>query len=83
MFLSKKGLINYHIVLIRSQMLHLTACKLSVSPSFLNLIKNEMIFYRVSKLKLATLIQRFDKTSFHFKNERLTKFLQDVRVRIL
>ena len=30
-----------------------------------------MIFYRISELMLATLIQRYDKTSFHFKNERL------------
>ena len=28
---------------------------------------------------LATLIQRYDKKSFHFKNERLTEILQAVR----
>ena len=26
-------------------------------------------FYRISELMLATLIQRYDKKSFHFKNE--------------
>ena len=46
-------------------MLHLTACKILVSLSFLNWIKNEMIFfYRITELTLAT---------FHFKNERLTE----------
>ena len=42
-------------------MWHLTACKISVSLSFLNWIKNEMIFYHISELMLATLIQRYDK----------------------
>ena len=42
-------------------MWHLTACKISVNLSFLNRIKNEMIFYRISELMLATLIQRYDK----------------------
>ena len=48
-------------------MWHLRACKTSVSLSFLNWIKNEMIFfYHISELMLATLIQRYDKKSFHF-----------------
>ena len=51
-------------------MWHLTACKISVSLSFLNWIKNVMNFYRISELLLPTLIQRYDKNSFHFKNER-------------
>ena len=44
-------------------MWHLTACKISVSLSFLNWIKNETIFYHISELMLATLqvIQRYDK----------------------
>ena len=33
-------------------------------------------FYCISELMLATLIQRYDKKSFHFKNERLTEILQ-------
>ena len=37
-----------------------------------NWIKNEMIFYHISELTLATLIQPCDRKSFHFKNERLT-----------
>ena len=48
-------------------MWHLTADKISVSLSFLNWIKNEMIFY-ISELMLATVIQGYDKKSFHFKN---------------
>ena len=64
-------------------MWHLTACKISVSLSFLNWVKNEMIFYRISELMLATLIQRYNKKSFHFKNERLTEILQAVRCHIL
>ena len=36
-------------------------------------------FYRISELMLATLTQKFDKKSFHFKNGRLTEILQDVR----
>ena len=39
-----------------------------------------MIFYCISELILATLIQRYDTKSFHFKNERLTEILQAVRV---
>ena len=42
-------------------MWHLTACKISVSLSFLNWIKKELIVYRISELILATLIQRYDK----------------------
>ena len=42
-------------------MWHLTACKTSVSLSFLNWIKNETIFYRNSELMLPTLIQIHDK----------------------
>ena len=41
-----------------------------------------MIFYRISELMLATLIQRYDKNiSFliQFKNARLTEILQTVR----
>ena len=64
-------------------MWQLTACKISVSLLFLNWIKNEMIFYRISELMLPTLIQRYDKKSFHFKNERLTEILQAVRCHIL
>ena len=30
-----------------------------------------MIFYHISDLMFATFIQRCDKKSFHFKNERL------------
>ena len=55
-------------------MWHLTACKISSSLSFFNWIKNEMIVYCISELMLATLIQRYDKKSFCFKNERLIKF---------
>ena len=36
-------------------MWHLTACKISVGLSFSNCIKNEMIFYRIFELMLATL----------------------------
>ena len=50
-------------------MWHLTAYKISVSLLFLNWIKIEIIFYRISELMLATLIQRYDKKTFHFKNE--------------
>ena len=53
-------------------MWHLKACKISFSLSFLSWTKNEMSFYCISELMLATLIQRYDKKSFHFKNERLT-----------
>ena len=51
----------------------LKACKISVSLLFLNWIKNETIFYRISELMLAAFIQRYDKKSFNFKNERLTE----------
>ena len=48
-------------------MWHLTACKISVSLSFLNWIKNDMIFfYRISELMLATIIQRYAKKHFTF-----------------
>ena len=47
-------------------MWHMTAYKNSVSLAFLNWIKNEMIFYHISEFMLATLIQRYDKKSFHF-----------------
>ena len=47
-------------------MWHLTAHKNSVSLAFLNWIKNETIFGRVFELMLPTLIQRYDKKSFHF-----------------
>ena len=30
-----------------------------------------VFFYHISELMLATLIQRYDKKSFHFKNEGL------------
>ena len=42
-------------------MWHLTACTFSDSLSFWNWIKNEMIFYRISELMLATLIQKCNK----------------------
>ena len=45
-------------------MWHLTAFKISISLSFFNLIKNEMIFYRISELMFATLIQRYNKKYF-------------------
>ena len=64
-------------------MWHLTACKNSVSISFLKWIKNEMIFYRISELMLATLIRKYGKKSFHLKNERLTEILKAVRYYIL
>ena len=44
---------GYIMVLFNHKMWHLTACKISVSLSFLNWIKNEMIFYRISKLMWA------------------------------
>ena len=43
-------------------MLHLTACKISVSLSFLKW--ND--FYRIFELMLPILIQRYDKTHFIF-----------------
>ena len=36
---------------------HLRACKISVILSFLNWIKNEIIFYHISELMLPTLNQ--------------------------
>ena len=39
-----------------------------------------MIFYYIFELMLVTLIQRYDKKSFHFKNERLNEILQAVSV---
>ena len=53
---------------------HLTVTKISVSLSFLNWIQTEIIFYRISELVLPTLIQRYDKKSFHFKNENNWNF---------
>ena len=50
-------------------MWHLTACKVSVSQSFLNWIKNEMIIYCISELMLAVLIQRYDKKIISFQEE--------------
>ena len=47
--------------------------KLKLSLSFLNWIKNEMIFYRISELMLATLIQRYDKKIISFQ-ERETNW---------
>ena len=38
------------------------------------------IFYRISELMLATLIQTYDKKSFHFKAEGLTEILKAVSV---
>ena len=61
----------------------MTACNTSVSLLFLNWINNEMIFYRISELMLATLIQWYHKKSFHFKKEKLTEILQAVRCHIL
>ena len=52
--LSKKDLTNWRMVWYNHKMWHLTACKISVSPSFLNWIKNEMIFYHTSELMLPT-----------------------------
>ena len=45
-------------------MWHLTARQTSVSLSFMNSVKNEMILYRISELMLATLNQRY--TKYHF-----------------
>ena len=50
-------------------MWHLTACKISVCLSFLNWIKNEMIFYRISELMLASelmLLTLIQKSNFIF-----------------
>ena len=40
--------------------------KFSISLSFLNWINDEIIFYSISELMLATLIQRYNIKSFHF-----------------
>ena len=81
--LSKEGLNKYSC---NNRMWHLTACKISVSFSFLNWIKYEMIFCHISELMLPTLIQRYDKKiiSFliQFKNARLNEYLQAVRCHI-
>ena len=62
-------------------MWHLTACKISV------LEMKWFFFYHISELKLATLIQRYDKKIisylFQFRNERLTEILQAVRCHML
>ena len=56
-------------------MWHLTVYKNSVSLAFFNWIKNEMIFYRISELMLATLIRGTKKNRIiffiQFKKERL------------
>ena len=65
--LFKKGLINCYRVLIDRKMCHLKASKISVSLSFLNWIKNEMIFYR------ATLSQRYDKKIISFQERETLK----------
>ena len=57
-------------------MWQVTACKISVSLSFLKWIKSEIIFYRISELMLPILIQRYVKNHFiliQFKNEKLTE----------
>ena len=54
-------------------MWQLTTCKVSVSLSFLNWIKNEMIFYCISELMLATIIQRYEKKIISFQ-ERETNW---------
>ena len=59
-------------------MWYLTPCKTSVSLSFLNWIKNEMIFYHISELMLATLIHRYDQKSFHFITKtRLFEYIEN------
>ena len=47
-------------------MWNLIACKISVGMSFLNWVKNEMIFYCISELMLAILKFR-DMIKNHFK----------------
>ena len=64
-------------------MWHVTACKIPVSLSFFELNQNWNDIYGISELMLATLIQRYDKKSFHFKDKRLTEILQAVRCHIL
>ena len=51
------------------KMWHLTACKISVSLSYLKW--ND--FYRISELMLPTLIQRYDKNPFHFLSNSKTR----------
>ena len=48
-------------------MWHLTAVKISFRLLYLNWIKNEIIFYRVSEFMLAALIQRYDKKIISFQ----------------
>ena len=55
-------------------MWHLTACQISVSLSFLNWIKNEMTFYGISELVLATFIQRYDKNYFISRTRGYLRF---------
>ena len=45
---------------------HLWTCKISVSLSFLKWIKNEIIFYHISELMLATFFLRYNKNHFIF-----------------
>ena len=53
-FLSKKDLINQYIVINTIIKCGIwSACKISVSLSFLNWIKNEMIFYHISESLLS------------------------------
>ena len=44
---------------------------------------SKWLFYHISELMLATLIQRYDTKSFHFKNETLNEILQAVKCHIL
>ena len=60
---------------------NLIACKISVSLSVCFFFF--FFFDRISELKLATLIQRYDKKSFHFKNERLIEILRAVKARMI
>ena len=53
-------------------MWHLTACKISLSLSFLNWIKNKMLFYRISELMLPTFYDRID-TIYQFVKPFLDK----------
>ena len=55
-------------------MWHLTACEISVSLSFLKWIKNEMIFYRISGLMLATFMQRYDKKKQQQQQQKLFNY---------
>ena len=50
---------------------------------FFEVEQNEIDFYCISELMMATIIQRYDKESFHFKNERLTEILLAIRCHIL